>query len=82
MTQLFHAFYSKTQSTIRNNLRKTKDFKNTSATNIYKLHNSNKNVIVTCVYRVDKYPNAEDCDIRFRDAEYLGIVDLWVSRGD
>lgn len=25
MTQLFHAFYSKTQSTIRNNLQKTKD---------------------------------------------------------
>ncbi len=82
MTQLFHAFYSKTQSTIRNNLQKTKDFRNIPSTNIYKLYNSNKNVIVTSVYRVDDYPNVEDCDIRYRDAIYLGIVDLWISRGD
>ena len=63
--------------------------KNTRGTNIIfndlinncpsKLHNSNKKVITTCVFRVEKYPNYEDCDIRFDDAVYLGVVDLWIS---
>ena len=82
MTQLYHAFYSEKQKNIRSNLKKTSDFKNNPATNIYKLHNSNQQVRVTEVYSVDEYPDYNNCDIRFNDSIYLGIVDMWISRGD
>ena len=79
MVELYHAFYSKKQENIKINLNKT--HKDIHPANIYKLHNSNNYVKVTEVYQVTKYPNYKDCDIRFNDSQYLGIVDLWISHG-
>ena len=31
------------------------------------------------LFGVDENPNYLDCDIRYNDAKYLGIVDLWIS---
>ena len=81
MGELYHAFYSKRHATIKSNLKKTQDFKYISITNVYKLHNSNKKVITTAVYPINKYPNSIDGDFRYRDAIYLGIVDIWMSYG-
>ena len=82
MRKLYHAFYSKKQEqvvrSININERNSRTSKHPCA-NIYKLHNSNKQVIVTTLFEVEKYPNYLDCDIRYNDAKYLGIVDLWIS---
>lgn len=79
MSVLQHAFYSRKQENVKAILNKNNSSVNINATYTYKLHNSNKKVITTCVFRVEKYPNYEDCDIRFDDAVYLGVVDLWIS---
>lgn len=79
MAELQHAFYSEKQEKVKAILNKNNKSVNISSTHTYKLHNSNKKVITTSVFRVDQYPNYEDCDIRFDDAVYLGVVDLWIS---
>ena len=83
--ELKHAFYSETQK----NIAKNDNFYNnyigrykTVYSNIYKLHNSNKTVEVTCVFSVNLFPDYRDCYINLQDVIYLGIVDKWISIGD
>ena len=82
MRKLFHAFYSKKQEEVIRSVNRNEKKRSTSknpCANIYKLHNSNKQVIATSLFEVEKNQNYQDCDIRYNDAKYLGIVDLWVS---
>tara|TARA_Y100000741_G_scaffold77218_3_gene56339 strand:+ start:3960 stop:4220 length:261 start_codon:yes stop_codon:yes gene_type:complete len=82
MRKLYHAFYSKKQEEVVRSINKNKNKQGTSkhpCANIYKLHNSNKQVIATTLFGVDEHPNYQDCDIRYNDAKYLGIIDLWIS---
>ena len=80
MRKLYHAFYSKKQEEVIRSINKTdKSISKSPCANIYKLHNSNKQVITTSLYGVDNHHNYQDCDIRYKDAKYLGIVDLWIS---
>ena len=82
MRKLYHAFYSKKQEEVIRSININKNKLCTSkhpCANIYKLHNSNKQVITTSLFEVEKYPNYRDCDIRYNDVKYLGIVDLWIS---
>tara|TARA_B100001175_G_C19305372_1_gene540292 strand:+ start:313 stop:564 length:252 start_codon:yes stop_codon:yes gene_type:complete len=82
MAELQHAFYSKKQENVKAILNKNNKSVNISSTHTYKLHNSNKKVVATCLFRVDMYPNYKDCDIRFDDVIYLGVVDLWISNSN
>ena len=82
MTELQHAFYSKKQANVKAILNKNNKSVNISSTHTYKLHNSNKKVVATCLFRVDMFPNYKDCDIRFDDVIYLGVVDLWISNSN
>ena len=79
MTKLFHAFYSRKQEIVKANLNRNNKSVNVYSTHTYKLHNSSKKVVATSVFDAEKYPNYKDCDIRFNDAVYLGLVDMWIS---
>jgi len=81
----WHAFYSNEAINFEKSRRITSkgSVNNSTLTNIYRLKGSDKLVEVTCVFRVDEFPNAElHSYYKWEDKEYLGIVDAWVKVGE
>ena len=82
MTKLFHAFYSFKQFNIIKGLNESNNYnKSKHASCIWRLNNSDKKIIATQIFSVEKYPDYTDCDFRFTDGIYLGIVDKFISIG-
>lgn len=83
----WHAFYS-AKSIISSKKhcyteeeKKQKNYKNIH-TNFYRNNNTGKNVEITSVFSIEKYPNYNDCPYYFEDKIYLGIVDSWIRIGE